>query len=169
MNLPIILIGGGLLYVLLNKKSSTNTNPLKKESNSTQSNNSNVIGSKEIGYTIQNCQLTIYDSDKALEYAFEQGRQLVIKKSLSANELKIKLIGDCLSTIQKRTCLFSSTKNAHFIFDLIRYGYSGAYSEGAGTIMGMTQMLKDFISDIKKEFKSIDTSNWTNELVEIGK
>lgn len=160
MNLPLMLIGGGLIYLFVNK-SSTKT----KVKNSP----SNIIGSKEIGYVIQNCKLTIYDPDVAFEYAFEKGKQLTISKSLSVTKLKIELFGDCFSTFDKRKCLLSSNDNAQFIYELIRHGYSGAYSEGTSTMQIISAMLKDIIDQVKKEFKDIDTSDWSTQVIQEGK
>lgn len=167
MNLPVILIGGGLLYFIINKNSSKPK--VLNSQNPSQNTNSNIIGSKKVGYVIQNCKLTIYDPDIAYEYAFQQGKELIKGGSFSTNKLKNTLLGDCFSTLEKRKCLLVSNDTAKFIYELIRYGYSGAYSEGAGTINAMMAMLKDIITQVKKEFKNINTDDWSNQLIEEGK
>lgn len=106
--LPLALIAGGA-YFLMNKKKPTSTDnqPVK-------------------GYEIKDCtQLIIYDRKKALDYAFSIGQK--VKKS---DDIESLLFGKCLKDPKSDQFkkLINTKEKAVFIFDLVKYSYSGFVS-----------------------------------------
>ena len=68
-NLPLLLLGVGAVYFITKKPAKTTTSTKEDSIASGQ------IGSKDVGYKIVNCKLTIYDKQKAFNYAFKLGAE----------------------------------------------------------------------------------------------
>lgn len=123
-NLPLLLIGAGAVYFLAKKPVKTST-ATKEESIA-----SGQIGSKDTGYKIVDCKLTIYDKQKAFDYAFKLGVDSTSPdynkgNTWSTKPLKKKLVGDCISSEISAKILMNTKEKALFVFELFRYLYSG--------------------------------------------
>lgn len=88
------------------------------------------IGSKEVGYKIVDCSLTIYDKQKAYNHAFKLGADNALGIKLDGvKPLKETLFGGCLEKELTVKALMTTKEKALFIFDLMRFLYSGIVSK----------------------------------------
>jgi hypothetical protein len=116
-NLPLLLLGAGAVYFITKKPAIIKTKKeisIEKESEV----QGNHIGSKDIGYKIDNSTLTVYDRQKALDYAYQTGVKYTYK---GQNYVSNILIGSQIDTLNKLT----TESDIRFIFDLLIYGFSG--------------------------------------------
>lgn len=116
-----------------------------------------IIGSKSVGYEIVNCKdIVIYDAQKALSYAFNSGKNLPKNYQYNSADLDKKLFGKCLNVIQ-----FSKENidQARFIFDMIKYGYSGILATVGGNETLVTNELISFMQGLEMKFNI----NFTND------
>lgn len=118
-NLPLLLLGAGAVYFIAKKpaKASTKETSVKKESEV----QGNYIGSKEIGYKIDDYTLTVYNRQQALDYAYQIGVKYASKGPKYVSDV---LIGSQTEILNK----FGLEKDVRFIFDLLVYGFSGISS-----------------------------------------
>ena len=88
------------------------------------------IGSKEVGYKIVDCSLTIFNKQKAFNYAYELGVDNAFGIKLDGTEpLKETLFGGCLQKELTVKALMKTKEKALFVFDLMRFLYSGIVSK----------------------------------------
>jgi len=139
MNIPSILLGGALVYLVLNKKKSTSTTP--------------SILSRP-GYQIKNCNnFIILNKEEGLWYAFKEGM-----KHTSEDQMLISLFGgkNCVSNIKD-----TSQKNAKFAYDLWLFYFAGGLMENKllfeNVKLGLYVMRDQF------QQMGVDTSKWENE------
>lgn len=167
-NLPLLLLGAGAVYFIAKKPAKVSTTSTKEDAIAP-----GQIGSKEIGYKIVNCKLTIYDKQKAWNYAFKLGADgaevnNVDEYTWSTKPLKMKLVGDCFGSEVTVKSLINSKEKAFFIFELFRYLDSGitsksdVYDENAAL-----SSIESFKDNIEKLFK-YDVSNYKVELIELA-
>jgi hypothetical protein len=139
MNIPSILLGGALVYLVLNKKKSSTTTSL--------------IVSRP-GYKLKNCNTFIIENDtQAAWYAFKEGM-----KHTSEDQMLKSLFGgkDCVSNIKD-----NSQKNAKFAYDLWLFYFAGGLMENKllfeNVKLGLYVMRDQF------QKLGVDTSKWENE------
>lgn len=155
--LPLVLLGAGAWFL---------AKP-KKETKSENSSKGIVTGSKERGYIITNCNLVIYDEQKAYDYAFTK-TAFEAKNSDFENfmkSVKFNLFGDCLTTEDKSKILMNSDKKALFIFNMFKFMISGRQSaDQTYTVENALSSINDTKENIAK-ITGFDTSNFKVELV----
>jgi hypothetical protein len=139
MNIPSILLGGALVYLVLNKKKSTLTT-------------SSVVSRP--GYQIKNCNTFIIENDtQAAWYAFKEGM-----KHISEDQMLKSLFGgkDCVSQLKDK-----SEKNLKFAYDLWLFYFAGGLMENKLLFENVVIAL----STMKQQFQQmgLDTSKWENE------
>ncbi len=143
--LPLLLLGGGA-YFLTKKK--------PKASGSTTSNDSNKSDLPVQGFIIKDCELIDFNQDLAYDYAYSAGVSFYNQnKEVNLDKFRNQLFGDCLASLVSLKKLMSSTKNAKFIFDVIRYGYSGITQE-ANKIQNSDKYYLSELQKIYDYFKS---------------
>ena len=151
--LPLFALGIGAWF--LSKPKTTQTESKSKGI---------VIGSKERGYIITNCNLVIYDKQKALDYAFNLGVSVDTSVDWNTKVLKFNLFGDCLSSEEKGKKLITNKEKALFVFDLLKFLNSGISSNDQSfdeTALLQLIQTKENIAKIT----GIDTSDFKVELV----
>lgn len=123
-NLPLLLLGAGAVYFITKKPAKTATSTKEDSIAPGQ------IGSKDLGYKIVDCKLTIYDKQKAFDYAYELGVDNAFGIKLDGTEpLKETLFGGCLQKELTVKALMKTKEKALFVFDLMRFLYSGIVSK----------------------------------------
>ena len=127
--LPLLLLGAGAVYFIAKKPAKVSTTSTKEDSIA-----SGQIGSKDVGYKIVNSKLTIYDKQKAWDYAFKVGADgaevnNVDDNTWSPSPLREKLFGGYLETELSVKTLMKTKEQALFLFDLMRFLYSGIASK----------------------------------------
>ena len=139
MNIPSILLGGALVYLVLNKKKSSST--------------SSLIVSRP-GYQIKNCNtFIIINKEEGLWYAFKEGM-----KHTSGDQMLKALFGgkDCVSNIKDK-----SEKNLKFAYDLWLFYFAGGLMENKllweNVVAGLSVMRQQF------QKIGVDTSEWETE------
>jgi len=157
--LPLVLLGAGAWFL---------TKP-KKETKSENSSKGIVTGSKERGYIITNCNLVIYDEQKAFDYAFNLGADNTKPdyngcNSLKTAPLEFRLLGDCISNENKAKSLMKTKEDALFIFELMKFFASGIASKSLAMEQWGLANLEKFKS-ITNKLLGFDTSNFKVELV----
>lgn len=164
----LLALAGLFAAFTLGKRSSSKTTSAKESLDIVHG----QIGSKEIGYKIVNCKLTIYDKQKAWNYAFKLGADDALINNIdeytwSTKPIKKKLVGDCFGSEVTVKSLINSKEKAFFIFELFRYLNSGiaSKSEVYDTIAALND-IESFKSNIEKVL-SYDTSNYKIELIEL--
>ena len=148
---PLLLLGAGAWFLAKPKKE-----PASNEKGI-------ITGSKERGYIITNCNLVIYDEQKAFDYAYAKGIEEAKKNEWNTAAIKFNLFGDCLSP-SKITTVVNTRDNALFIFNLLKLYSSGVVSVN---IAFSDDVLKN-LSELKNLFGkllNIDTSDFKVELV----
>lgn len=165
-NLPLLLLGAGAVYFIAKKPAKTST----KESLTIAP---GQIGSKDIGYKIVDCKLTIYDKQKAFDYAFKLGADGALVNNVDENTwstkpIKKKLIGDCIASDKNVKILITSKEKAHFIFELFRNLFSGIFSK-SDVYDSMTALadIKGFRDSIGEVF-GYDVSKYDISLIQLG-
>lgn len=151
-----LLVGGLIVFAFMQKSSANSTKPKPKEVDPKPSENPNesesdnkpknypTVGSQNIGYEIINCkEIKIYDAKKSLDFAFDTGKKLPKDYSYNTADLNNKLFGKCLNNMKSLT-----KENALFIFDLMKYGYSGLYFTVGGSESIVTGPLEKFKKSI---------------------
>lgn len=124
-----------------------------------------VIGSKEErGYVITNCNLTIYDEQKAYDYAFNLGVEEAKKGKWNTAALKFNLFGDCLSNDKKGKQLMNTKEKALFIFNLHKFVSSGVVTIDESYTKDKLDSLTNLKNTITKVL-GFDTSDFKVELV----
>ncbi len=152
---PLILLGAGAWFLA---KPKTNTEK------ATSSGKGIVTGSKERGYIITNCNLVIYDEQKAFDYAYSLGVEEAKKGKWNTPALKFNLFGDCLSNDEKGKQLMNTKEKALFIFNLHKFVSSGVVSIDESFTKDKLDSLTNLKTTIAKVL-GIDTSDFKVELV----
>lgn len=168
-NLTLLLLGAGAVYFIAKKPAKASTTPSKESSDIVPG----QIGSKEIGYKIVNCKLTIYDKQKAYNYAFKLGVDgaevnNVDEYTWSTKPLKKKLVGECIDAEILAKILMSTKEKAFFIFELFKYLLSGITSKSE--IYTSEQALKTIqqFKDNVQKVLGYDTSDYKVEIIELA-
>ena len=146
-NLPLLLLGAGAVYFLAKKPAKASTTTSTKEDSTL----SNQIGSEKVGYKIseekfgvsKETVITIYDRQKALDYAYNTGVKYANKGPGYVSNL---LIGSQFDLLPKLTF----DKDFKFVFDLLVYGYSGMSSVIKNQEFNdkVLQLLNQFVLDL---------------------
>ena len=139
MNIPSILLGGALVYLVLNKKKSSPTTSL--------------IVSRP-GYQIRNCNTFIVtNKEEGLWYSFEEGM-----KHASEDQMLKSLFGgkDCISNVKDK-----SQSNSEFIYKLWFYYFAGALRENKLLLENVKLGL--YIMRDQFQQLGVDTSKWYDE------
>lgn len=139
MNLPFLLAGGVIAYLVINKQKAT-------------SSKSSLISKP--GYQIKNCNsFVIKNKNEATWYAFKEGM-----KYNSDLEVFTVLFGglDCFLKMKDK-----SEEACDFVYMMILYYFAGAFKESKITLDKVASMLKELRYDISLE--GIDTSEWYTE------
>lgn len=158
---PLILLGAGAWFLA---KPKTNTEK------ATSSGKGIVTGSKEErGYVITNCNLVIYDEQKAFDYAYKLGADNTKPdynggNSLKTAPLEFRLLGDCISTENKAKSLMKTKDDALFIFTLLKFFASGVASKSLAMEQWGINNLEKFKS-VTNKILGFDTSDFKVELV----
>lgn len=162
-NLPLLLLGAGAVYFIAKKPAKASATSIKEDTIAP-----GQIGSKETGYKIVNCKLTIYDKQKAFDYAFKLGAENAMPNvdeyTWSSKVVTQKLIGDCFGSEITAKMLINSKEKASFIFELIKHLYSGIVSESAEFEENAISMLEQMKNNFQK-ILGYDTSSFKVELV----
>lgn len=139
MNIPSILVGGALAYIILSKKKSTSTT-------------SSIVSRP--GYQLKNCNTFIIENEnQAVWYAFKEGM-----KHTSEDDMLKKLFGgkNCVNKIKDK-----SEKNLKFAYMLWLFYFAGALMENKlifeNVALGLKVMRQQF------GMMGVDTSKWENE------
>ena len=139
MNIPSILLGGALVYLVLNKKKSSPATSL--------------IVSRP-GYKLKNCNTFIIENDtQSAWYAFKEGM-----KHTSEDQMLKSVFGgkDCIKNVKDK-----SQSNLEFIYKLWVYYFAGALRENKmifeNVKLGLYVMRNQF------QQMGVDTSKWYNE------
>jgi hypothetical protein len=159
--LPLVALGIGAWFL---------AKP-KKETASSETKSKGVItGSKdERGYVITNCNLVIYDEQKAYDYAYSLGADNTKPdynggNSLKTAPLEFRLLGDCISTEDKAKSLMKTKNEALFIFTLLKFFASGVASKSLAMEQWGIANLEKFKS-VTSKILGFDTSDFKVELV----
>ena len=139
MNIPSILLGGALVYLVLNKKKSSPATSL--------------IVSRP-GYKLKNCNTFIIENDtQSAWYAFKEGM-----KHTSEDQMLKSLFGgkDCVANLKDK-----SEKNLKFAYDLWLFYFAGGLMENKllweNVAIGLSIMRQQF------QKMGVDTSKWETE------
>lgn len=151
--LPLLALGVGAWY-LSKPKTSTEKTTTKGI----------VTGSKERGYLITDCNLVIYDEQKAFDYAYTLGTSVDTSSDWNTKVLKFNLFGDCLSSEQKGKKLMNSKEKALFVFNLFKFLDSGISSKDQSFDQDLLSQLDQLKQNIAK-FTGFDVSAFKVELV----
>ena len=139
----------------------------QKQSKASKVNKGVITGSKERGYVITNCNLVIYDEQKAFDYAFNKTAEEA-KTSDVENFMKVvkfNLFGDCLTTDEKAKILINSDKKALFVFNMFKFMISGRQSaDETFSADNALTALNEAKTNIAK-ITGFDTSDFKVELV----
>lgn len=163
----LLALAGLFAAFTLGKKSSSKPTSSKESSDIAPG----QIGSKDIGYKINDCKLTIYDKQKALDYAFKLGVDGTSPdynkgNTWSTKPLKKKLVGDCISSEISAKTLMNTKEKALFVFELFRYLYSGIALQSdvfdETTALDSIQQFKDNT----EKLLGYDTSDFKVELIQ---
>lgn len=168
--LPIILGGGLLAFILMNRKAKSTT---PSESITSK------IGSKEVGYEIINCnKVIIYDENKAFEYAYSLAVNDALQ-NFNKDEYKISadpsiLVGDCLEQFDdkvkyktKEDALIGAKKFfknkivVKFIFNLLKYygsGYASVDDTYTTAALTNANKMKDVFKDMGFDVTDLQTN-----------
>lgn len=166
-NLPLLLLGAGAVYLAAKK-------PTKVSTKENLTIAPGQIGSKDIGYKIVDCKLTIYDKQKAFDYAFKLGADGVEPNNVdeytwSTKPLKKKLIGECIDAEILAKLLMNTKEKAFFVFNLFKYLLSGIVSKSevftSDQALTNIQQFKDSV----QKLLGYDTSAYKVELIELIK
>jgi hypothetical protein len=164
-NLPLLLLGAGAVFLVAKKPAKVST----KESLTIAP---GQIGSKDQGYKIVDCKLTIYDKQKAFDYAFKLGADgaepnNVDEYTWSTKPLKKKLVGECIDAEILAKLLMSTKEKAFFIFELFKYLLSGITSKSeVYTSDQAIESIQQFKDNVQK-LLGYDTSAYKVELIEL--
>lgn len=162
--LPLLLLGVGVVYLLRDNQNKI----IKKVITDAEKEDSDKSEFGEQGYKIENCKLTIYNKKKALDYAFQLG-VIGAEESKGDFNTKIfeqKLLGDCAETEKSAKILMSSKEKALFIFDLLKYLYSGLISGGIDMEQFTLDNLQKMKNVISSEFK-YNVSDFKIEIIKL--
>lgn len=155
--LPLVALGVGAWF--LTKPKTTQTESKSKGI---------TTGSKEErGYVITNCNLTIYDEQKAFDFAFNKTAFEAKNSNVEnfMNPVKFNLFGDCLTTDEKAKILINSKKKALFVFNMFKFMISGRQSvDETYSVDNALTALNQAKENIAK-ITGIDTSDFKVELV----
>lgn len=172
MNALPLLIGGAIIFVVMQSKKSTSV-PKSKEipkeeipkdpkEEIPKPKEYPTVGSKTIGYEIINCNsVIIYDAPTALNFAFNTGKTLPKKYQYNSADLIKKLFGKCLINLSLKK---DQSDEARFLFDLMKYGYSGIFLTVGGNESIVTNPLMLFKQELEEKF-GIDTSKFVIEVI----
>jgi hypothetical protein len=152
---PLILLGAGAWFLAKPKNNAEKANSGGKGI---------VTGSKERGYIITNCNLVIYDEQKAFDYVYSLGVEEAKKGKWNTPALKFNLFGDCLSNDEKGKQLMNTKEKALFIFNLHKFVSSGVVSIDESFTKDKLDSLTNLKTTIAKVL-GIDTSDFKVELV----
>ncbi len=156
--LPLVALGVGAWFL---------TKPKQTTTESKSGGKGIVVGSKERGYVITNCNLTIYDEQKAFDFAFNKTAFEAKNSNVEnfMNPVKFNLFGDCLTTDEKAKILINSKKKALFVFNMFKFMISGRQSvDETYSVDNALTALNQAKENIAK-ITGIDTSDFKVELV----
>lgn len=139
MNLPFLLAGGVIAYLVINKQKAT-------------SSKSSLISKP--GYQIKNCNTFIINNkEEGLWYAFKEGM-----KHTSEDQMLKSVFGgkDCINNVKDK-----SQSNLEFIYKLWFYYFAGALKENKL----LFENVKLGLYVMRDQFQKIgaDTSKWYDE------
>ena len=161
-NLPLLLAGIGAIYLLRESQNKILKKVITDAESETEVKNSNEF--KIQGYKIDNCKLTIYNKQKALDYAFKLGFDAAIDYDGNIKYFEKSLLGDCAETEKTAKILMSTKEKALFVFDLLKYLYSGLIFGGAYLDELALDALQKMKTLIEKTFK-YNVSDFKVEIV----
>jgi hypothetical protein len=155
----LLALAGIFAAFTLGKRSSTKT---RKESTT-------ILPGQSKGYNIKDCKLTIYDKQKALDHAFKLGADNTLPdynggNNWKVNDLKNILFGDCLNTKNNVKILMVTKEQALFIFDMLKFLYSGIASKSISFEKEFTNNMQE-IKDTFKNSLGYDVSDFETELI----
>jgi hypothetical protein len=164
-NLPLLLLGAGAVYFITKKPAKVSIASTKEP----------VIikpgqsGSNLMGFKIAACNLTIYNKQKALDYAFKLGADATKPDYNGGNNwdissLKEKLISDCIETEEDAKILMDTKEKALFVFDLMKYLYSGISSKSISFDQFGLDNMQKFKDTVNKIF-GYDVSDFKIEII----